>query len=138
MLSAEALLSARWRTGTGHSPTAAIGAGFIGREGDDISLGGDPSPGYRAEFPRSRLRYAMLGWEYLRVNGAAVRVMAGPGWDATPRTTVGRRVGWQARSDVSAVMVGPLGVVASLRWGQNTYGPRGLHVVGAGLGLRLR
>lgn len=71
-------------------------------------------------------------------DGKSVRLLAGPGWDATPHATVDRRVGWQARADAGVVVAGALGAVATLRWGQNTYGPRALSVVGVGLGLRLR
>lgn len=138
MLSAEATLSVRLRNAPGHSLAAAVGTGMAGRRGDDVAISAMSVRDFRSPFPRSRIRFAMVGWEWLAHNGAALRLLTGPGWDVTAHAEPDERVGWQVLGDFGVAIKGPFGAVASVRWGQSTHGPRGLHLFGAGLGLRIR
>ncbi len=86
MLSAEALVSARFRKEPGHSPVVSIGVGMAGREGDHVAIC-DPLPdgGCVAPFPRTRIRFAMAGWEWL--NQTESRCACSPDPGGTQRRT---------------------------------------------------
>lgn len=137
-LAANAVAALRWTASTGHSAVVGLSAARVGPVGDEAVVCPTPdtcptrSPAFRAEA-------VLVGWEWLRRNGASLRLLAGPGRFRVKSDHNVRLSGVDVRLDLGSPAAGPVSAVVSLQSARlSAYRGRPLQLWIASLGLRLR
>lgn len=137
-LAANAVAALRWTASTGHSAVVGLSAARVGPVGDEAVVCPTPdtcptrSPAFRAEA-------VLVGWEWLRRNGASLRLLAGPGRFRVKSDHNVRLSSIDVRLDLGSPAAGPVSAVVSLQSASlSAYRGRPLQLWIASLGLRLR
>ena len=138
-LAANAVAALRWTASTGHSAVVGLSAArVVGPVGDEAVVCPSPdtcptrSPAFRAEA-------VLVGWEWLRRNGASLRLLAGPGRFRVKSDHDVRLSSVDVRLDLGSPAAGPVSAVVSLQSARlSAYRGRPLQLWIASLGLRLR
>ena len=137
-VAANAVAALRWTASSGHSAVVGLSAARVGPVGDEAVVCPSPdtcptrSPAFRAEA-------VLVGWEWLRRNGASLRLLAGPGRFRVKSDHNVRLSGVDVRLDVGSPAAGPVSAVVSLQHARlSAYRGRPLQLWIASLGLRLR
>lgn len=137
-LAANAVAALRWTASTGHSAVVGLSAARVGPVGDEAVVCPTPdtcptrSPAFRAEA-------VLVGWEWLRRNGASLRLLAGPGRFRVKSDHNVRLSGVDVRLDLGSPAAGPVSAVVSLQSARlSAYRGRPFQLWIASLGLRLR